>query len=337
MTRPYSELTTPGQIRRLRLLAKDALPRFRLRADTPLKLLNHGENTTFRVEDARGRLRVLRLHRPGYQTTTAIRSELMWLSALARDTDLRVPAPITGRDGGTVQVVSHRLVEQPHACTLLTWIPGRFRIRGGSHADYALMGRLGAELHQHGAQWKRPAGFRRRAWTEKGLVSPNALWGDPIGAPYLRAAQRRVLEAARERLLDELGEYGRAKDRFGLIHADLHTGNVLVHEGRAYPIDFDDCGAGWFMYDAAVSLLTSLQHPKYADAKAGYLEGYRSVRDLDDIHVDAIDRFIIARRLAITGWLTKRADNPRLARWLPRIVKWTLTVSRRYIKTGRIE
>lgn len=336
MTRPFADLTTPGQVRRLRLLGKEALRAFGLQPDLPMVLLHHGENTTFKITDRRGRHRVLRVHRDGYQTPQAIRSELMWLAALARDTTLRVPAPTAGTDGETVQIVHHRLVDGPRACTLLSWVPGRFRIRRGSYGDFHLMGRLSAELHAHAQAWRRPAGFRRRAWTEQGLVSPNALWGDPVNTPWMTAAQKRVLGAAREQVCDQLAEYGRARDRFGLIHADLHIGNVLIEKGRAHAIDFDDCGAGWFMYDAAVSLGASLMHERYADSKAGYFDGYREVRELDETHVENLDMFFVARRLALTGWIAKRADNPRLRQFLPTSLKLTLKVCRRYLKTGRV-
>ena len=54
-------------------------------------LINLSENHTFRIDTARGERFVLRVHRVGYHTAAAIRSELEWLDRLGRDTKLPVP------------------------------------------------------------------------------------------------------------------------------------------------------------------------------------------------------------------------------------------------------
>ncbi|HEX3852874.1 MAG TPA: phosphotransferase, partial [Polyangiaceae bacterium] len=42
-------------------------------------------------------------------------------------------------------------------------------------------------------------------------------------------------------------------ESYGLIHADLHTGNFLVSEaGQLCVYDFDDACQHWFSYDLAV-------------------------------------------------------------------------------------
>ena len=55
-------------------------------------LINLSENHTFRIDAPAGRT-VLRVHRPGYHTAASIESELAWLEALRRDTDLPVVRP----------------------------------------------------------------------------------------------------------------------------------------------------------------------------------------------------------------------------------------------------
>jgi len=54
-----------------------------------------------------------------------------------------------------------------------------------------------------------------------------------------------------KRVMESLGK---APDAFGLIHADLVPENVLFKAGDAYPIDFEDCGYGYWMDDIAVAL-----------------------------------------------------------------------------------
>ncbi|HTO28712.1 MAG TPA: phosphotransferase, partial [Devosia sp.] len=63
------------------------------------RLINHSENQTFLVEAAGQGAFTLRVHRAGYQSRASIESELAWLMALRRDTDLAIPEPVPGRDG----------------------------------------------------------------------------------------------------------------------------------------------------------------------------------------------------------------------------------------------
>ena len=58
------------------------------------------------------------------------------------------------------------------------------------------------------------------------------------------------------------GVWGRARQtdsnpHYSFIHADLHTGNLLVAENRLAVIDFDDSSFGWHSYDAATVLFAA--------------------------------------------------------------------------------
>lgn len=131
------------------------------------------ENTTFRVEVAlsvhqsdkslssKTQWYVLRIHRPGNHSLALIRSELLWLSALRRDTDLVVPEPVPSKDGSLLTVVETEGVPQPRCCVLFRWIPGRFLNAGLSPLALGRMGTLMARLHQHAQQFTLPEGFVR--------------------------------------------------------------------------------------------------------------------------------------------------------------------------------
>lgn len=79
MNRPFEGLTFRGQVGRLRLMAEAAVRRWPLAAPR-VRRLHYGENATYEVRDRDGGRRVLRIARPGYQSLTAIRSELWWVT-----------------------------------------------------------------------------------------------------------------------------------------------------------------------------------------------------------------------------------------------------------------
>jgi Ser/Thr protein kinase RdoA (MazF antagonist) len=63
-------------------------------------------NTTFRVDGLNGERHVLRVQRTDGPTATMVGSELAWLLALGRDTDLAVPQPVANRFGDPLTVAA---------------------------------------------------------------------------------------------------------------------------------------------------------------------------------------------------------------------------------------
>ena len=255
---PYEQLTTRGQIGRLRTLGKHALREYPL-TEPSLRFIHHGENTTFRVNEsapADGRsphspapgdrqrqmpTYLLRVHRPGYQNDRSVRSELIWLDALAK-TGVAAPVPVRTRSGEPLVTVSMPGVPRERICSLLRWIDGRF-VENPSTRHYSALGELMARLHLHTAAWRPPAGFHRRAWDWEGLFGENAGFAAPAAEVWraLPNRARPAVELAADRIRTVMQALGTGRDAYGLIHADLHFSNVLFAKGRAVPIDFDDC------------------------------------------------------------------------------------------------
>ncbi len=319
MKRPFGELTFQGHLRRLRPMAEEAVRRWPL-AEPRVRRLHYGENATYEVRDRNGGRRVLRIARPGYQSPEAIRSELWWVAQL-REAGLDVPEPERGRDGEWVQTVSVPGVPEARKCVLLRWMSGRFLDAGLRPIHLERLGRVIARVHEVGLALDLPADFSRQPWDPRGLLGPGAHWGDTKDCVHLGEGDREwaARESARVRAL--LESYGTGADRFGLIHADLHYGNILFHQGRPRLIDFDDCGLGFFAHD----LMTPISNNDQPYARVSLLSGYSQVRPLPP----DFDRFLPilrqAQRLRSIGWLGTRSDNPGLRRIavdaIPKILK----------------
>ena len=94
----------------------------------------------------------------------------------------------------------------------------------------------------------------------------------------------------------ELRLLGKDASLWGLIHADLHRDNILIHQGNVGVIDFDDCGWGYYMLDIA-SVLDSFfrrvvkQPEDYLSLRNAYLKGYDRIRALPsdvDVHLRTV-------------------------------------------------
>ncbi len=297
-------------IESLEAVARAALPRFGLPDDAPVSLLHHRENAVFRVVDPEnGRPFALRVHRLGYRTTQEIRSELAWMEALRSD-GIHTPAPRAAVDGSTVQTVTVAGLDAPRDVDVLSWVEGS-PLDAGSGADaYRLLGRTCAQIQQQAQRWTPPAWFRRPRWDAPALVGKAALWGDYADLAALTAEQRALFDRAAAVVFRRLAAFGHGPDRFGLTHGDLMPDNVLLHDGAAFVIDFDDSGYGWYLYDLATLLAVKLLDPDYATAQEAWIEGYRGIAPLPESHVAELETLVMARGLLLVGWMHTRRETP---------------------------
>ncbi|MFD2646218.1 phosphotransferase enzyme family protein [Devosia albogilva] len=294
------------------------------------RLLNRSENETFLVETGQGAF-TLRVHRVGYQSRPAIESELAWLSALRRDTNLDIPEPVPGRDGGLLQSFVTTTGE-PRLAVL-------FRFVSGSEPQpdddlVGLFGRLGeyaAVLHGHTEKWQRPSGFERPVWEAATILDADAPWGDWRLAPGVDRSVRSVLDRLDSALWLRLAEYGKSPERFGLIHADMRLGNLLVEGDRVTLIDFDDCGFCWFAYDFAAAISFHETQPVIPGLKAAWLEGYTRIRKLDAADLKSLDAMVMLRRMALLAWIGSHADTALAQQHMDGFAAGTAELAERYL------
>ena len=271
-------------------------------------LINLSENHTFRIDTPDGQKHIIRVHRPGYQSKPAIESELAWLRALARDTDVPVIEPLAGHDANFVQQLAGDGAQSRYAV--------RFAFEQGEepsashHADlFSNLGRFAAICHSHVQNWQKPAEFSRPTWNASAILDAHGLWGNWRTAPNVRGETREVLGRLDQSLRADLARYGHDQDRFGLIHADMRLANVLVHKGQTRLIDFDDCGFGWFAYDFAAAVSFFEDSPDVPEHKARWLEAYRAVRAFSSEDEKAINATILLRRMALLAWIGSHSET----------------------------
>lgn len=289
-------------------------------------LINLSENHTFRVDAPTGTT-VLRLHRPGYQTAASIRSELAWLQALRTETDLPVVTPLPGIDGELLQ----ELTPGQYA-VLFAFEAGR-ELEQGTAALFATLGRFAAIAHRHAEAWQRPTGFVRPVWTTQSMLQPDGLWGDWRRAPGATAV-RDLLEVTEARLVRDLSAYGRAQDRFGLIHADMRLANLLLDGDRTVLLDFDDCGTGWFLYDLAAALSFIETRPEAGELQDAWLSAYTSIRPLSAADLAIIPAMILLRRMVLLAWIGTHAETALAQSQAPHFAGGTAALARAWLETA---
>lgn len=298
----YSNLTTKGQVRRLRTLTHNALRKFGFN-QYRLRFLQHLDNTTFRLICDAGRY-LVRVHRVQAHMPRRIESELAWLKALSHDTKIFVQIPQCSPDGKMVVMAEAFGVPEPYPVSVLSWLNGRIlRQDHRSPRHFDQLGQLVAQIHNHSQRWARPSWFDRPTYDSYGLFGQDGLLRlDVIGLKHLPGGVQNDLKILRERLQEAEQKLGTDPTIFGLIHFDLSFGNVLFTNDEVLPIDFDNCGFGYYLFDLAVILAGPYERPGFKERRENLVRGYREVRELSDDLLELIPTCMAVRAALLKQW-----------------------------------
>lgn len=310
MTHPFPTSSYLSQVRHLRKMAEAALRNYRITVKH-LHFINHGENTTFRVDAKDGRRYLLRLHRPDYHTQAGVLEELRWLKNLNRGSGITVPRPVAAINGKLTVSVTSAAVSQARMCDVFHWIEGTFYSAGVTEKKMFELGQLTARLQNHAPKHV----VHRIYWNAEGLAGKRAKWGGVDDLYFATPKQRILISKTRRDLYKRLSRFEkRFPDRMGMIHADLHFRNILWQNGKLAAIDFDDCGFGFHAYDLAVPLISIADRnpPNMKALRQALIAGYADKKTWDAEDEKILEDLLIARRLAILMWFNMRLDNPKL-------------------------
>lgn len=294
--------------------ANAALKHWDLPDCTP-RLISNRENAVFEVVSADGGSAALRLHRPGYQTDEAIRSELIWSKGLDK-AGMKLPRPIPAKNGDLIAKVN----QAGRIASIVTWVEG-VPLGDDGIADqwdeemqlriFSALGSELAQLHKLSDTLDLDDDFERERLDIDGLLGDNPNWGRFWENPTLTRPNRELLLDTRDRLRGIFEAYQRGGADFGLIHADALSENVLAVGETVTLIDFDDGGYGFRMYDLGVAMSQVWHRPRAGKLAAALAKGY----DLSAREARIIPLFTVTRTLASCGWAISRyaADDPAMA------------------------
>jgi Ser/Thr protein kinase RdoA (MazF antagonist) len=329
LIKPFTEISYLSQVRRLRSFAWIVLKQYRVNF-RKLEFIHHGENATFKVTTINGSVYLLRVHRNDYHTIDAIHEELNWLMKIAESKGI-VPKPVFSKNNRLVETISAPELDLIRNCCLFHWVDGKFINKSILPKHMYKIGELLARLQNHA-----PKTTSRRYWDADGLLGLKAKFGSIDSIAGASKKEQQMITAARKKTLLRLKKYqAKHPKRLGLIHADLHFGNLLAVGSDIGAIDFDDCGFGFYVYDLVVpyismqNILGKKNKKKYVIYKTALINGYKSIKNWDQEDDDLFSDLVTARKLLMLGWLNSRLDNPKLKKHLKGAIKRALVHIRR--------
>ena len=277
MMKPYSELTFRGKILRLRKLCIKALEAYPIDV-ARVRYLTTESTTMFRVDARDGEKYVFRIYSEADSSLAENQTEMFWLAALARHTDLPVVQPVPRTDGEYLSVVSEAGVGEKR-CALYRWVPGVPLEGYISPKTYHQLGVIMAGLHNHAEGLVIPEGLCPKRW-DKVFYFPGeqAVYNTPEYSHLFTPEQVRTLDRACARANPFLaGLYARGGRPF-IIHGDLHFWNVQFYRGTLTVLDFEDIVMGYPVQDIAISLYYLRDRSDYPALVSAFRAGYTSTR-----------------------------------------------------------
>lgn len=290
-----------------------ALSRFGLAADgTRAWHLRTMNNTVFAVtkETEPAPVAVLRVHRAGWRSSTAIRRELELLDYLAEriPSPVLVPRPWGDRDGNCVAEIAGTCY------SVLDWIPGApIKPDSGLGIDAArVLGEALGTIHTLGDGWDRQhAPLVWNAETLFTVANPALMGADPGHlSTLLGPADLDLLAEVEERsrvVFDGLEDWG-------VIHADFILGNCNWSNSDGQltvgVLDFDDFGLGPRLFDLGAVLGNLADYPdSWPILGSAFLDGYQRAHPLPETAAQDLPVMMAARHVSHCLWVFGHATD----------------------------
>ena len=252
---------------------------------------------------------MMRVNAPGFHSKAEINSEMDWLAALQRETDLNIPYPLRTTAGEWVATISLAPVGEARQCVLFRTLPGETSAMDATPDHMLFIGAIIAKLHKHSASFDPPSGFSRKHWDLEGLKGGMLDVSAEQAYEALTSRERVVIDAAAQVTADAMAQLGVNDQVYGLIHGDLHLGSFQYHNGQPQILDFDTCGYGYYIYDLSVAVWDLFDRGDFASLKAALLQGYRTERPLAEAEEHLLMRFVAGRLMTQTlAWAARRHD-----------------------------
>lgn len=313
-----------SQLRKFRTIAVKAIAQYPLR-NVRIDYIGHAENVVYKITATEG-VYLLRIHARSFRTAQAIEQELQYIALLRADGfDLQVPLKSINDD--QVMHIDGNII------TVLSWQLGNKKHKSIRDEHFEILGDYLAKLHSFSLKNNHKiASNHREYWTADNLIGSNPILGAFTGLEAYKDFDRNIFETTRLQTLYRLRNHQEnSPQRFGMIHADLHFGNILWHKNKIRAIDFDDCGIGSYLHDLSIPII-SINSATPQHHRDILLNAYCKIHSLNQSDLGLIDDYILSRHIAMTGWASMRADLPKTKKYLEQRMNKIMKILRTELK-----
>ena len=286
-------------IKELEAFSHQILSRYPIEVKSAVSI-NYEYNATLKIEATDGQLFALRINTNSPRTPENLRAEIAFVRFLEEDGRIKVPHPIANTEGDFYTSILHEASGRTFHCVLYSWILGEELEDEPTDEQLKALGAAMATMHLVAQGFKLPHGSVLSIyndplwWTEDFLLSEKSV---------LDAEAKDLISRALSAIKSGVAKFYADATPI-LIHADLHGGNVLWHEGSLSVIDFDDCGLGLPIQDFA----TALYYFDTPEQDAAFKEGYNSIAPIPECTEREMKMFFLQRRIVLLNYLYETSN-----------------------------
>jgi len=262
--------------------------------------INYEYNATLKVETTDGQFFALRINTNSPRTPENLRAEIAFVRFLAEDGRVKVPHPIKNHEGNFYTSILHEVSGRMFHCVLYSWILGEELEDEPTDEQLSALGIAMATMHVAAQGFKLPEGSSLPTfddplwWTEDFLLSEKSV---------LDAEAKDLISRALSAIKSGVSKFY-LNATPGVIHADMHGGTVLWHDGGLSVIDFDDCGLGLPIQDFA----TALYYFDTPEQDAAFKAGYQSIAPIPECSEKEMKMFFLQRRVVLLNYLYETSN-----------------------------
>lgn len=289
-------------------LLQQVLQRYGL-SDATAHPLHSYNNQVYRIEGTDNQCFSLRICGFPEMKRRNMEDEMHWLDFVAQRDPRLVPRPIANDLCEFVTVTA--MPERDHLSCLFAWIEGQELRGSATPVEMRKIGRSAAALHTIAREFPFPdasSDFRNDYRYDQSLMLSHRGWIEKHRAA-IGSERVTVLDRAIDSVVAAMDRLGTTRTNYGVIHADLHLGNVLVQDGEVAIMDFEQLGRGHFLYDLTVMWTELLDEPaNHPLLWQSFVDGYGEVAEVPFSQPEELNPFIVAIQLNSLDWIYNAAN-----------------------------
>ena len=261
-------------------LAKEILLSYSI-SNPDIQFIRHNENITYKITDNNNNKNyLLRIHNPvteglfGLQHTfEGINAEIQILKELSHNDMIHAQKPISNKLGE--YIIEYKLENYNHPCyaTILEWIDG-FTLTLKEDNINEIAYKLGQNLalfHDCLKSFKPSKDFIRPIYDVDRIDNAIEELKYCVDANLFSSEHYDIIREVLLLVKHQISELNSRENTFGIIHADMQPGNIVLSSGNPCIIDLGFCGFGYYLFDlgSAATVFPS-------EFRQAFLQGYSS-------------------------------------------------------------
>lgn len=254
--------------------------------DYNFDFIRHNENIAIKIiNNVDVSEYLLRAHTPitpslqGVQHTfEGLNAEMVLLNSLGEQTSLSLQQPIKNMNGSFVSTISDSNNNFCPLGTLLTWKEGEVYTGKELNSENIAyeVGIVLAKLHNFSSKWTIPHPFIRPNYDIDKYTNLTDRLQYGLNMNLFKSKHYDIILDTMKNIRNIFDGTPKTNNNWGIVHADLQGGNIIVNNDIVTPIDFCFSGYGFYLYDIGVTL-TSFN----TKLRKKVLEGYKTLRNID--------------------------------------------------------